>query len=122
MISENAKLLLKYCEPLLEKLMRYKADGNSKKGSKDMRGKRASSSIMQEVQFEVRFIIIKNILRQFMQYCRNFQWTEWVMKSKRSNNFSVQVSIYGPNPPPIPMRIKNSRSIGRVCLSMPLEK
>lgn len=53
MISENAKLLLEKCEPLLEKLLRYKADGNPKKGYKDMKSKRASSSIMQEVPYEV---------------------------------------------------------------------
>ena len=53
MISENAKLLLEKCEPLLELLLRYRADGNPKKGYKDMKGKRASSSITQEVPYEV---------------------------------------------------------------------
>ena len=43
MLSENAKMLLERCEPLLEKLMRFKIEGSSKKGGKDMKGKRGSS-------------------------------------------------------------------------------
>ena len=49
MLSENAKLLLEKCEPLLQKLMRYKTDG----GKKGQKVKRGSSQIIQEVPFEV---------------------------------------------------------------------
>jgi hypothetical protein len=38
MLSENAKFLLQACEPLLEKLLRYKGESNRK--GKDMKGKR----------------------------------------------------------------------------------